>query len=171
MQFTKGQIPWNKGTRGLMKAWNKGQVGVQVGWSKGLTKNTNPIVRKIAEFKVGKTRPDLLGNKFREGIRPKSWRGGITPANRLERIKFGKTMRMMVFKRDDYTCQLCGARRTPIQVDHVMSWSGYPDLRFDLGNCRTLCAKCHYLITFGRSMSPDTRTWGHNLKFVRRGGG
>ena len=30
-----GQIPWNKGTKGVMKAWNKGKKGSQVGWNKG----------------------------------------------------------------------------------------------------------------------------------------
>jgi hypothetical protein len=30
-----GQIPWNKGTKGIMVPWNKGLNGVQAAWNKG----------------------------------------------------------------------------------------------------------------------------------------
>lgn len=170
MPFTKNMIPWNKGTRGIMKAWNKGLCGVQVGWCKGLTKETSSIVKSIAEKKRGVPRPDLKGNKFRMGIRPKSWKGGITSAGKLERIKFRDTMQRLIFQRDNYSCQMCGVSGKLLQVDHIQSWSKYPDLRFESDNCRTLCAKCHYLITFGKPMPEDTRYWGHNLKYVSEGG-
>lgn len=50
-----------------------------------------------------------------------------------------------------------------LQVDRIKSWSIYPDLRFDQNNCRTLCSKCHYKITYGREMPNDIKSWGHNL--------
>ena len=34
-EFSKGRIPWNKGTKGLVKSWNKGKRGLQVAWNKG----------------------------------------------------------------------------------------------------------------------------------------
>jgi group I intron endonuclease len=33
----KGQVAWNKGTTGIVKAWNKGLTGCQTAWNKGLT--------------------------------------------------------------------------------------------------------------------------------------
>ena len=50
--------------------------------------------------------------------------------------------RKMVFERDGYTCQECGATDS-ICAHHVKSWSGYPHLRFDLRNGVTLCGSCH----------------------------
>ncbi len=35
MAFKKGNIPWNKGTKGIMEAWNKGLKRSQVAWNKG----------------------------------------------------------------------------------------------------------------------------------------
>ena len=35
-QSKKDHTPWNKGTKGIMKAWNKGLKGMQVAWNKGL---------------------------------------------------------------------------------------------------------------------------------------
>ena len=40
-------------------------------------------------------------------------------------------------------------------------------VRFDINNCRTLCAKCHYQITFGKLMPKSIQGWGHNL--LKRG--
>jgi 5-methylcytosine-specific restriction endonuclease McrA len=51
--------------------------------------------------------------------------------------------RESVFKRDDWTCMWCGQRGGDICADHIKPWSTHPDLRYDVSNGRTLCAKCH----------------------------
>jgi 5-methylcytosine-specific restriction endonuclease McrA len=51
--------------------------------------------------------------------------------------------RTSVFKRDDYTCQLCGIRGTYLEADHIKPWAYFPELRFELSNGRTLCKTCH----------------------------
>jgi 5-methylcytosine-specific restriction endonuclease McrA len=51
--------------------------------------------------------------------------------------------REAVFRRDDYTCQICGARGVRLQADHIEPISLRPDLRLDLDNGRTLCVPCH----------------------------
>jgi hypothetical protein len=92
-----------------------------------------------------------------------NWKGGPRGEDYLARRNFRSMMQESVFERDDYTCQLCGIRGVDLQVDHIQSWADYVELRFSIDNCRTLCAKCHYKITFGREMPVTVKGWGHNL--------
>lgn len=50
--------------------------------------------------------------------------------------------RTLVLRRDGYRCVLCGASEK-LEVDHIKSYSHYPELCFDLSNGRTLCRECH----------------------------
>lgn len=90
------------------------------------------------------------------------WKGGVTNKDRLERVRFRRYIQKLVFKRDNYKCQICG-QDGDLQVDHIQPWAEYVELRFDMNNCRTLCVKCHYKITFGKPMPPKVRAWGHNF--------
>lgn len=92
---------------------------------------------------------------FMAGDKNGSWRGGVTPENRLARKKFYKKIRNLVLERDNYTCQLCSATNIRLHVDHIQSWIENVDLRFSLDNCRTLCSPCHYKLTFGKPMPKD----------------
>jgi len=62
-----------------------------------------------------------------------------------ERARLGpdlKAWRAAVFARDAHTCQQCGATGA-IHAHHVQSWANHPELRLDISNGVTLCAKCH----------------------------
>ena len=55
--FKKGNIPWNKGKRGLQKAWNKGLKGLR--WQ-----NTSAMMaynKKNGVWNKGKKRPEISG--------------------------------------------------------------------------------------------------------------
>lgn len=120
-----------------------------------LSKQMKPGIR----FNTGRThfkRENMLGEKHW------NWKGGITSKERLERVRFQHTMQKDVFERDNYACQICEAKGD-LQVDHIQKWSEYVKGRFDMNNCRTLCAKCHYQITFGKPMPESVQGWGHNL--------
>lgn len=150
-------------------AWNKGLKGVQKGWNKGLTKETNKSVKRISESKIGKKRLDMIDNKYgfsrgnMKGNKHWNWKGGITSVGKSLRVKFRIEMQKKVFERDNYTCQLCGSKKD-LQVDHIQSWAEYVELRFCMDNCRTICGKCHYQITYSKPMPKNIKTWGHNLK-------
>jgi len=121
---------------------------------------------KISE-KREKTAKHMMGNKYssgRVGALAGNWRGGITKESKLERGRFRRELQKIVFKRDDYTCQMCGLRGVALQVDHIVGWAEDNSLRFDLANLRTLCMSCHYLVTFDKPMPSSVRAWGHNLK-------
>lgn len=66
-----------------------------------------------------------------------------------------KEWRIAVFKRDNWTCQWCGAKtkkgiKIKFNADHIKPFCAYPELRLDLNNGRTLCEDCH----------KKTDTWG-----------
>lgn len=113
----------------------------------------------------------LFGRKRPEvsGINHPKWKGGTSSEDRLSRLKFRATIQKQVFERDNYTCQMCGVHGLSMQVDHIQPWAEYVEGRFDINNCRTLCMKCHYKITFGREMPEDIKSWGHNLSHISGG--
>jgi len=91
----------------------------------------------------------------RKGIKPKiisvrygkdnnKWKGGITPPYAKIRHSFEyKQWRKAVFKRDNWTCQMCGAQNVILNTDHIKPFALYPKLRMNLANGRTLCVPCH----------------------------
>ena len=105
--------------------------------------------------------------KAHRGSRNWNWKGGITPKEKLARVKFQQTIQKQVFERDNYTCQVCGQKGGYLQVDHIQSWKEYTELRFNMNNCRTVCMDCHYKITFGKPRSNNVKTWGHNLSYLK----
>lgn len=145
---------WNKGikrtwvsTGSFVKGnvpWNKGKTGVQ----------------KMSVATKEKISKALSGEKSYR------WLGGITTEDKKERIRFRKEKQKEILERDEYTCQKCKMVGGFLQIDHIKSWKENIDLRFDSGNCRTLCVKCHYEITFGKPMPPKVKAWGHNLKQI-----
>lgn len=97
---------------------------------------------------------DTLRIKFRDrfsGENNPRWKGGITPEN--ERIRHSSEMnewRNKIFKRDKYTCQCCGdSKGGNLRAHHILNFSKYPELRFDIDNGITLCSNCHDFQKYG----------------------
>jgi 5-methylcytosine-specific restriction endonuclease McrA len=129
--------------------------------------NTPEVKSKAAANRVGKiptgeNHPDWGKKSERSGEKHWNWKGGITSPSKTERERFRKMLQRIVFKRDDYTCQICDQSGGSLQVDHIKKWADYPELRFEPSNCRTLCMACHYYVTFKRKL-PQGVVWGHNL--------
>lgn len=176
--FKKGQEPWNKGVPMSEKqkakvsdslkgrsAWNKGKPSPL----KGIPRS-HEVRAKISKSHIGIAKGRKVSLETRKkigdahrGARSYNWKGGITPADRLERIRFRNLLQQEIFSRDSYTCQICDLAGGYLQVDHIKRWSEYPELRFVKSNCRTVCMACHYYITFKKKL-PKGVVWGHNLK-------
>jgi len=127
-----GKPAWNKGllglqdwmnTSGLKPGHNKGKRGLQVAWNKGVP-NTDFSGEKNPNWKGGVTKEY---EKIRKSIAYKQWREAV-------------------YKRDNYTCQLCGEKESvsgKLEADHIKQFADFPELRFDVDNGRTLCKDCH----------------------------
>ena len=84
------------------------------------------------------------------------WKGDAVPENRRLRSSGQyKRWRRTIWKKDNYTCQICRIRGGKLTADHIKSWAMHPELRFELSNGRTLCRDCHR----------KTDTWGIKAKF------
>jgi hypothetical protein len=74
-----------------------------------------------------------------------NWKGGIT--DEIVRIRASteyKDWRTSVFKRDNYTCQICGdAKGGNLHAHHIKQFAHYPELRLDVDNGQTVCKDCH----------------------------
>ena len=92
---------------------------------------------RIAEGKRGAKNPFF-------GKRSPNWQGGITPINlAIRNSKEYAIWRLSVFERDKFTCRGCGARGGDLHAHHVLSFSKFPNHRFDINNGLTLCKDCH----------------------------
>lgn len=73
------------------------------------------------------------------------WEGGKAGEHTLIRNSTQyKEWREMIFQRDQWTCQQCGkVGGGRLEAHHILSFSKYPQIRFDIKNGITLCELCH----------------------------
>ena len=75
-----------------------------------------------------------------------NWRGGLTSKNESDRKTWQyKEWRQSVYQRDNFTCQCCGRNSNEVSLNahHILNFSDYEDLRYDVDNGITLCEECH----------------------------
>lgn len=99
----------------------------------------NPMYNKIP-WNKGK----IGVQKSIKGVNHHWWKGGISDESKLARISGKwKEWRKKVFKRDNYTCQICKIKGGNLIPHHIKLFRFYKKDRFDLKNGVTLCSKCH----------------------------
>lgn len=131
----KGKEPWNKG----VQMWKDRE---HPRGTLGMTFEKPPVSdetrRKLSESHIGLEYPEHQGKNHW------NWQGGISSENdRVRNSGKYKRWREKVFKRDDYTCQICGIRGGKLHADHIVPFAIDKSKRFDVDNGRTLCVDCH----------------------------
>lgn len=108
---------------------SKGCMG-RTPWNKGKKWN-----EKVLQKLRGK-RDNILGEKN------PNWKGGID--QQIRGIRRSRDyLRFKKFIRDrDRVCILCGSDKK-LHIDHIKSFTYYPELRYEPSNARLLCFKCH----------------------------
>jgi len=108
----------------------------------------------------------------RSGENSHLWQGGITSENKKARnnIEY-KDWRKEVFKRDDYTCQVCGARGGSLHAHHINNFADNPELRLDLDNGITICKDHHspyVLASFHNLYGKNNNTYEQLEEYIKR---
>lgn len=129
-----GRIPWNKGLKFIQvtgtnnSRWSRIDLKcIECGKEftvKNYRKNTAKFCSHNCEHKHRDFGLTTISQKIRHSSKYKQWRKSI-------------------FKRDNYTCQICQQRGGKLNADHIKPFALFPDLRLNLNNGRTLCVSCH----------------------------
>jgi 5-methylcytosine-specific restriction endonuclease McrA len=120
----------------------------------GLGKKIVEIRRKNNSYIFSEEHRKKLSNSQRKvdrsGSKNPYWKGGRDQSQSIRKTIAYAEWRKIVFKRDNYTCKICGVRGVKIHADHIKRFRDYPELRLEPDNGRTLCVPCHR----------KTDTWG-----------
>ena len=87
----------------------------------------------------------IIEPKILYGEESPNWKGGPeNPTILLRGRSEYREWRTKVFERDNYACQRCGDDKGGnLEAHHILNFSSYEDLRFDVANGMTLCSDCH----------------------------
>jgi hypothetical protein len=120
------------------KSLSKAHIG-QTAWNKGKQTGKLSITTRRRMSKAQLKRVEEGNNPF--------YKGGIYPQNLHIKKSFKyRLWRSEVYKRDNYTCQICGQRGKNLQAHHILLFSEHKEHRFNVVNGMTLCRNCHILI-------------------------
>lgn len=104
----------------------------------GHTKSCGCIQKYAAKINGSKTIKSWVGENH------PNWRGGISSErDSFNSSKKAREWRLEVFKRDGYTCMICGQLGGNLNAHHIKQFSTHKHLRHDVDNGITLCYKCH----------------------------
>jgi len=139
----KGSIPWNKGTKGIMKpnsgSFKKGDK-FWLGKKRSVEDRKSMSDAHIGQkgFWTGKKRPDIAGENCY------NWKGGVTPENHKIRHSLEyKLWRKSILERDNFTCQKCKQSGGYLIAHHINNFADFPELRMNIDNGIILCKQCH----------------------------
>ena len=128
--FPKGNVPVNKGKKGLLK-------------------QTESAKDKIRQYQKGRKKSlaaRINMSNGQRGEKGSNWQGGKEPKNKVIRksIEY-RLWREAVFARDGWICQKCKSGGGYLHPHHIRNFSEEIDSRFNPNNGITLHKECHKL--------------------------
>lgn len=87
----------------------------------------------------------LRNERLPRGSKHHSWNPNLTDQDRNQKrdeIKL-KPLRLLVFDRDNYTCQKCKKTNCYLNAHHLDGFHWFIEGRYDLNNLISLCKTCH----------------------------
>jgi len=151
----KFNIPLRHGSEAIKVQWIDNEERREL--SRNLAKNNLQ-----SEASVRKSRETQSTSEYREGASERKkgennpmygvirennvlWNPDITDEQRVLQRKTYLDARFKkgVKARDSNTCKICGETKGTIVAHHLMSYTEYPEFRYDIDNGVTLCEKCH----------------------------
>lgn len=84
--------------------------------------------------------------EMKKGKNSPTWKGGIKKEKDRRKSLEMVSWRKAVFKRDDYTCQICLMKSRYLEPHHIFFYANFPELRAVLDNGITLCKSCHTFV-------------------------
>lgn len=110
-------------------------------WNKGLRKTFDP---RVASHRLGKKYPQISGPNHYLWISDRSKLKKLGDTEKDRRSSACVIWRNEVRKRDNFKCKMknsdCEGR---LETHHILSWTHFPELRYDLNNGITLCHAHH----------------------------
>lgn len=145
-----GRTPWNKGTKGVMKAWNKGRTGIYS--EETLKKMSESMKNKYKNGYVspakGKKYPHVanLPQNFRfrdmTGKNNPAYTGYQSKRHEIPQVQW-LLIRNLILERDLFKCKCCGKthHETILDIHHKIPYGISKDN--SPKNLITLCRSCH----------------------------
>lgn len=118
------------------------ETKIKISASRRERKLTQEEIQNIKEKKFLPKRKSL---KKSEMIGPLNynWKGGKTKAIELARKNLAySNWRLGIFRKNKFLCKNCNSNKN-IEAHHLLSFSKFPQFRYDLWNGIILCTKCH----------------------------
>ena len=129
--------PYEVSTHSERKVWLKCPIG----------KHDDYIQKLNNAFEYDYRCPQCSLDKTSERMKNSGspfWKGGVNKKNdSLRHHREYSKWRDLVYNRDKYTCQCCGATGVKLNAHHLNQFSDYVDIRYDVDNGITLCINCH----------------------------
>lgn len=97
------------------------------------------------KLKISESMKGMKANNIMRGSDNPRWKGGISSENEIIRGSLeSRTWQNLVKKRDNFCCQKCKEGRIRyLTAHHILNFSEYVELRFEIDNGITLCRPCH----------------------------
>lgn len=101
------------------------------------------------------------------GERNYQWRQDLSIEDRNNDRRLcpkNKKWRKKVYKRDNYTCQVCNYRGSKLVAHHIYSYHSHRKLRYVTSNGITLCVTCHRMFHKKFGIKNNTRKQFNDFK-------